>query len=54
MKVIEQQSWRRPIEAHAEETYDLHSGEPQRSIMWYLKGKYQKEDADRLARGLLS
>lgn len=52
MIVAEEQSWRRPIEAHAEETYDYSWGEPQRSIMWYLKGKYQQEDADRLARGL--
>lgn len=52
MIVSEIQSWRRPIDAHAEETYDLESGEPKRSIMWYLKGKYQREDADRLARGL--
>ena len=52
MIVSEIQSWRRPIDAHAEETYDLESGEPKRSIMWYLKGANQREDADRLARGL--
>lgn len=52
MIVSEIQSWRRPIEAHAEETYDYSWGEPQRSIMWYLKGTHQREDADRLARGL--
>ena len=51
MIVTENQSWRRPIEAHAEETYDYSWGEPQRSIMWFLKGKHQQEDADRLARG---
>lgn len=51
MIVTEQQSWRRPIEAHAEETYDYSWGEPQRSITWYLKGKHQEDDAVRLARG---
>lgn len=52
MIVIENQSWRRPIQAHAEETYDYTWGEPQRSIMWYLHGPHQEEDAERLARGL--
>jgi hypothetical protein len=52
MIITERQDWRRPIDAHAEETYDLESGEPQRSIMWYLKGKFQEEDAVRLAQGL--
>jgi hypothetical protein len=52
MLVLENQSWRRPIQAHAEETYDYTWGEPQRSIMWYLHGPHQEEDADRLARGL--
>lgn len=52
MLVVKDQDWRRPIEAHAEETYDYTWGEPQRSIMWYLKGPHQEEDADRLARGL--
>jgi len=52
MTVVGVELWRRPIDAHAEETYDLTSGEPQRSIMWYLKGKHQEEDAERLAQGL--
>ena len=50
--IQETASWRRPIQAHAEETYDLESGEPRRSIMWYLHGDNQLDDADRLARGL--
>lgn len=52
MLILENTSWRRPIQAHAEETYDYTWGEPQRSIMWYLHGPHQEEDADRLARGL--
>ena len=52
MTVVGIEPWRRPIDAHAEETYDLTSGEPQRSIMWYLKGKHQEDDAMRLAQGL--
>jgi len=52
MKVLEQQSWRRPIIAHAEETYDLVAGEPKRAIMWYITGKHQLEDQKRLANGL--
>lgn len=46
------ETWRRPIQAHAEETYDLESGEPKRSINWYLHGKHQQDDAERLAKGL--
>lgn len=52
MTIVGVELWRRPIDAHAEETYDLASGEPQRSIMWYLKGEHQSEDAMRLAQGL--
>jgi hypothetical protein len=52
MILAENQSWRRPIQAHAEETYDYTWGEPQRSIMWYLHGPHQEEDAARLAQGL--
>jgi hypothetical protein len=52
MIVAENQAWRRPIQAHAEETYDYTWGEPQRSIMWYLHGSHQEEDAERLAKGL--
>lgn len=52
MLIGSDQSWRRPIQAHAEETYDYYSGQPERSIMWYLHGPHQEEDAERLARGL--
>lgn len=51
MIVSEKQSWRRPIQAHAEETYDFTWGKPERSIMWHLHGPHQEEDAERLARG---
>jgi hypothetical protein len=52
MLVVEQQAWRRPIQAHAEETYDYTWGKPERSIMWYLHGPHQEEDAERLAKGM--
>jgi hypothetical protein len=52
MKVVEHQAWRRPILAHAEETYDLVAGEPKRAIMWYIHGEHQEEDQKRLAQGL--
>ena len=52
MLIDEKQGWRRPITAHAEETYDLTSGEPKRAIMWYLHGKHKDDDALRLAQGL--
>ena len=50
MKVIEHQAWRRPILAHAEETYDLVAGEPKRAIMWYIHGEHQEEDQKRLGQ----
>lgn len=46
------ETWRRPIIAHAEEGYGLHSGAPQRIIKWYIEGEHQAEDADRLRLGL--
>jgi hypothetical protein len=52
MSTVQIQSWRRPITAHAEETYDLESGEPKRSINWHLHGANQHDDAERLAKGM--
>ena len=45
--------WRRPVNAHAEETLDFYHGEPQRSIKWYIDGEHQFEDAERMRLGLV-
>ncbi len=52
MTLTQNTTWRRPITAHAEETYDLVAGEPKRAIMWYLHGEHQYEDVERLEKGL--
>lgn len=47
------EAWRRPINAHAEETTGFYHGEPQRAIKWYIDGEHQYEDAERMRHGLV-
>lgn len=47
------ESWRRPVNAHAEETKGLVHGELERAITWYIDGEHQYEDAERMRLGLV-
>jgi len=44
--------WRRPIRAQAEETVGFYSGEPKRSLLWYINGPNSEDDEKRLRDGL--
>ena len=53
IQIFENDSWRRPANAVAEETYDLGKFKDRRDVRWVFHDRYQFEDLKRLAEGTL-
>lgn len=52
--VFENEAWRRPVNAAAEETYDLEGAQHgRRDVRWVFHDRYQFEDLKRLAEGMV-